>query len=757
VQAQPFHVLIIEDDPHLRQVLQTLLVDEGYSVAAAASGEEALEQGRDVRFDLIVADIRMPGIDGLETVQHLRSADPNVNSLVMTGYASEEDPIRALHIGVQAYLRKPFSLDDFLVRVSELAQKTRAAREQQLALERMGSSLHWALRRTLTEGVRAGTRTITDLVALVGELARALGVRSGDRYPPWLECAALVACLRRYGLGGARVADEPDWPEPVEDILAGLDERWDGQGIPDGLSGEEIPVSCRLVALALRLWEAGYRLGNSAAAEIEKAEPGRYDPTMLRAACSHLPSAPPSEQANTGRLLSLAAILLEKGAYRQVRELYREVLSTPSLASQRSEALLGMTQVALGENIVSEALQYARQLMSASEGIGPLTRATSLLRLGIVLGSRQLDAGVDCLRQAHKLFQSARYGVGTTETALALSHFGGQLLETSAAELIAFFQNDPSARWLRTNSWIVACLLERCAEDAVVRRVMRTVQSQYPDLLNRLQPTLSDVGQHRLTALLEVPAESGAEILTLQVFSLATFEVFYNGRRIDERHWPTQKVKYLTARLFLDLGRPLAEDVLIEDFWSGEVEKGKRNLSWSLTQLRRLLRDLVGDAVSVQRRGNSVVLTCTPPPWHDASELMQLLDKADTGDITSESCAAVLSLYRGSYLPEHYADWAVSVRERLDSRVSAFFTRALQNPDLLAPALRSEMAFRLLEVDPCHQPACMELMLQAINTGRPEEATRLFKRTETRLRSDLGVEPDLKLMELFYRAKLGIG
>lgn len=766
MSEDPFRVLIIEDDPHLRQVLEALLADEGYAVLAADSGEAAIELARDRRFDLIVADIRMPGIDGLDTVQHLRSADPNLQSLVMTGYASEEDPIRALHIGVQAYLRKPFSLDDFLAKVSQLAEKTRASRYQQKVLERIGSSLNWALRRSLADGVKAGSRTIVDLLTLVQQMARGLGLRSQENYPPWLECAALVACLRRFGLGGARVTDEPDWPEPVDEILQALDERWDGQGVPEGLTGEAIPVAARLVALALAAWQGGHQLGDPQAVRLENADPGRYDPGMLKflSQTPETEDGPGQPDTSATRLLSVAAILLEKAAYRQVRELYREILGRSLLASQRIEALLGMTQVALGEGIVAEALLYARQLMEANDHVGPLTRANSQLRLGIVLAARGLDTGLDCIREAQKLYAQARYPQGATEASLALSHFGNQLLEVPGEQLAEFLRGDQIQRWLRSNPWILPCLLDRCGEEALVLRVIRAVQREYPDYLKKLHasPALSDVGRRRLATLLESKGADATELEAeevaappLQIYSMASFEVFHLGRRVDERNWPTQKVKYLAARLFLEPGRPISEDILIDDFWAGELEKGRRNLSWSLTQLRRLLRELVGDSISIVRRGNAVVLSCPKPPWHDAVELVQLLDQCESGSIQAEQCSQLLALYRGSYLPEHYADWAVSFRERLDSRFSALLTRGLQEQGL-TPALRAEIAHRLLEIDSCHQPACMELMNQAIQQGRPEEATRLFKRIETRLRSDLGIEPELRMMELFYRAELGI-
>lgn len=748
-------MLVLEDDLELREVLRSLLSDEGYLVEVARSGEEAVDLARGQRFDVIVADIRMPGMDGLDTVQHLRSDDPQLQSLVMTGYASEEDPIRALHIGVSSYLLKPFSLDDFLKRVRELAYKNLAARHQQAALEKVGGSLQWALRQMLAEGAKAGTRTMVDLLKLVQQMARSSGLRTSQDYPPWLECAALVACLRRFGLSGARVNEEPAWPDPVEQILAALEERWDGQGVPEGLAGDAIPVSSRLIALALGVWQAGYTPGDGKIHQLEAAYPGRFDPNLLAALGRPLDAAP-SDTASVSRLLSLAEILLEKGAHRQLRELYGEILAGDCLASQRVEALLGLIQVALGESLVSEAMQHARSLFKACEGVGPLTRARALLRLGVVFCTRQLEAGVDVLQQSLRQFQSARFAPGEVEASLALAHFDNRLLEMPAATLVDFLQSQDSTRWLRSNPWVVPCLLDRCPDDAVIRPLLRGV----PDYLQRLKASrlLSDVGLRRLEDLLKgLPAEKDEPAApALQIFSLGGFEAFYQGKRLDERAWPTQKIKYLAARLFLENGRPLSEDLLIDDFWDGEVEKGRRNLGWSLTQLRRLLRDLAGEGVSIARRGNAVVLTAAQPIWHDVGQLSQALDQAEKGNSPPELYAKVLSLYRGGYLPEYYADWAVAFRERLESRFCAFLTESLQRADSLPAPLRLEIAHRLLEIDACHQPAAFELMTQAVQQSRPEEAVRVYKKLAARLHSEVGIEPEIRLVELFYRADLGL-
>lgn len=101
-------VLVIDDEEVIRTLLQKSLSLDGFEVEAAVSGEEALDLVRKRRFDLAVTDLKMPGMDGIQTLRALKKADRELQVVVMTGYASLETAIDALKGGAFDYIRKPF-------------------------------------------------------------------------------------------------------------------------------------------------------------------------------------------------------------------------------------------------------------------------------------------------------------------------------------------------------------------------------------------------------------------------------------------------------------------------------------------------------------------------------------------------------------------------------------------------------------------------------------------------------------------------
>lgn len=107
-------ILIVEDDPLMRNIMQKVLANAGYEVTVTSDGYEAIIKVKEENYDLIVTDVRMPGIDGIETLTQVKQYQPNVKSIVVTAFADEHAPVRAVNLGVDAYLYKPFEIKDFL-------------------------------------------------------------------------------------------------------------------------------------------------------------------------------------------------------------------------------------------------------------------------------------------------------------------------------------------------------------------------------------------------------------------------------------------------------------------------------------------------------------------------------------------------------------------------------------------------------------------------------------------------------------------
>ncbi|MGA2090399.1 MAG: response regulator [Endomicrobiales bacterium] len=124
-------ILIVDDDDTLRKTMSRLFEKKGFTVNSACSGTEGLNRIREMFYDIIVLDIRMPEMDGIEFLRKMRQIqdDPDcINSYVIitTGYASENVPVEALKLGADDYIRKPFELPDFVHSVEQNLKLLRA-------------------------------------------------------------------------------------------------------------------------------------------------------------------------------------------------------------------------------------------------------------------------------------------------------------------------------------------------------------------------------------------------------------------------------------------------------------------------------------------------------------------------------------------------------------------------------------------------------------------------------------------------------
>ena len=109
-------ILIVDDDPQIRRVMRTTLIAQGYEAADAKSGEEAIEKLRENKYDLILLDMNMGGMDGIETCREIR-AGSDVAIVMLTVRDTEKDKIAALDAGADDYVTKPFSAPELMARV----------------------------------------------------------------------------------------------------------------------------------------------------------------------------------------------------------------------------------------------------------------------------------------------------------------------------------------------------------------------------------------------------------------------------------------------------------------------------------------------------------------------------------------------------------------------------------------------------------------------------------------------------------------
>ncbi|GAB4256149.1 sigma-54-dependent transcriptional regulator [Deferrisoma sp.] len=110
-------VLVVDDDASLRRILEYNLAEEGYAVATAASGEEALEKLDRAAFDLVVTDIKMPGMDGMDLLRRIKAEAPETQVIVITAFGTIEMAVEAMKAGAAEYITKPFNRDELKLAV----------------------------------------------------------------------------------------------------------------------------------------------------------------------------------------------------------------------------------------------------------------------------------------------------------------------------------------------------------------------------------------------------------------------------------------------------------------------------------------------------------------------------------------------------------------------------------------------------------------------------------------------------------------
>ena len=126
------HILVVDDDPRITDLLRRVLAYEGYSVAVAASGNEALHRTLERPPDLIVLDILLPELDGLEVAERLRAAGDNVPILMLTARDAVADRVKGLEVGADDYLVKPFAPEELVARVKALLRRSQEERHEVL-------------------------------------------------------------------------------------------------------------------------------------------------------------------------------------------------------------------------------------------------------------------------------------------------------------------------------------------------------------------------------------------------------------------------------------------------------------------------------------------------------------------------------------------------------------------------------------------------------------------------------------------------
>ncbi|MFN8610031.1 MAG: response regulator [Vulcanimicrobiota bacterium] len=735
-------ILILEDDQDMREMLADVLDSEGYQTFLAADGEQAVTLAGKTSFDLMIIDVRMPGMGGLEALARMRHQQPGAASMVVTGYASESDSIRALRLGVGDYLKKPFPVPEFLERVSQLLSEARLQRQRQHQHQQLYELLRYSIRRMDPQVIRVEQWA----ARLASQLALSPEVSAEIRL------SALLAA------GPAARGELSELLELVSSplIRRGLrhaGEHWDGSGGPDHLKAEEIPLEARVLALALRL--------------SRELETSQMDPHLVALALADVEAdaaAPETvgDADSADRLLCLGQALERAGDPRSSLQAYQQLLQTYPRTRQSVEAWLGVARLG-GPQPMNECISQA---VGLARRLGPGCAGRCLLEAGEMLAGESPSRSEELLREAIPLLQESRRAGGWARANLALSSTWGQP-EAVEHYLKILLQPEHWPDLSEASFWLLNRLLDsppsglqRRALMVLVRQLPGQVLGQlarltpaqrqqiaacgpsHPPLLEALandpEPTVrQQMGQQRASDTLP----------TLRLQSFGSFEVWRGEERIGEGAWKTQKVRYLLAYLAAAAPREIPEERVLDEFWPDDAERGRRNLNDALSALRKAIRcGVQPDFDPIVRHQGLIRLHPDLPRWHDHEEFEKAIARRES--------SRVVELYRGPYLEGCYWDWAGTIRRRCEQQVMVHLSLLLAaNPPL---PLQVELASRLLELDRCSQEGHLALIRAYQAMGRNEEAVRQYQICQRSLKEELDLEPGLAIFEAYQRARLSL-
>lgn len=216
-QPATIRVLIVDDEPAIRRALRPPLMELGFQVSEASRGEEALQLLRSTPVDVVLLDINMPGIGGIETLRRIRTFAPRLPVLMVTVRDGEEEKVEALELGADDYITKPFSIRELIARIRTAHRRVHAPARAEDAPIEIGAIRLTPARRSVTKGGQALHLTRKEFEILYCLMSRAGRVVTYSRLltAVWgAECREEVEYLRTF-VRQLRIKIEDDPSNPM--------------------------------------------------------------------------------------------------------------------------------------------------------------------------------------------------------------------------------------------------------------------------------------------------------------------------------------------------------------------------------------------------------------------------------------------------------------------------------------------------------------------------------------------------------------
>jgi putative two-component system response regulator len=321
--------LVVDDEPRLRQVLLHLMRSDGFRCFEASNGAEAIEILEKQPVTLLMSDMRMPQVDGIELLRRVKERWPDTAVVMITAVADVEVAVHCLANGAMDYLTKPFHLEEVRARVQQALEKRRLLLENRAHQEHLERRVAEQARR-LEELFLAGIQSLAEALEVKDPYTRGHSVRVSqyssviartmgldDQTVRQIELGGSLHDIGKIGVREAvltkpgRLTEEEyrhimthplvGWrilaplmtDAPIAlNIVRSHHERMDGRGVPDRMSGESIPLEARIVAVADafdammsgRPYRGHEMQLEDAIGELERNAGSQFDPHVVDAA-----------------------------------------------------------------------------------------------------------------------------------------------------------------------------------------------------------------------------------------------------------------------------------------------------------------------------------------------------------------------------------------------------------------------------------------------------------------------------------------
>ena len=332
MEREPRQVLIVEDERQVREVLHEVFLINGYKSVVAPDGREGLEQFKQTAPSLVITDIKMPIMDGLDLLKEIRQMDQDVAVIVLTGVGDVKTAIESLKMGAYDFIIKPVNIEELLIAAEralerrdlligkreyeralearvkestlELANALKELQETYRAtLEALGSALDtrdigteahsrrvhgYAMAIANRYGVKEPLRSDLERGVLLHDIGK-IGIPDAILSKPGPLTPEEWKIMRTHPELGKRLLERVKWLQGAVPIVYHHHERWDGGGYPRGLKGADIPLGARIFSVVdafdAMTFDRPYSKAISIEAarkEIDRCSGTQFDPVLAR-------------------------------------------------------------------------------------------------------------------------------------------------------------------------------------------------------------------------------------------------------------------------------------------------------------------------------------------------------------------------------------------------------------------------------------------------------------------------------------------